>query len=284
MAAFPPPGAPEQLTVALISDVFFSADGAERLAARLREARTAGAELAVLPEIPLNAWVPAHREPSDADAEELGGLRTRAQQAAARAAGIGLVGGVIARDTATGRRFNTALVIAPDGRILGTYRKLHLPEEPGFWETSHYEPADDPPRVIEGFALPLGAQICSDVNRPEMSHLLGAAGAELIAAPRATESGTFDRWRIVLRANALTSAAFVVSANRPAPEEGVPLGGPSIAVGPDGQVLLETLETVAIVSLEREAIRRARVDYPGYLPVRARLYAAAWSELARRDG
>lgn len=274
----------ERLTVALIGDVFFSPDGPERLLARLHQARAAGAELAVLPEIPLNAWVPSRRKPSADDAEEPGGPRTRVQREAARAAGIGLVGGIIARDPASGRRFNTALVLAPDGALLGTYRKLHLPEEPGFWETSHYEPASEPPRVIEGFGLPLGVQLCSDVNRPEMSHLLGAAGAELIVAPRATEAGTFERWRLVLRASALTSSAYVVSVNRPAPEDGVPLGGPSIAVAPDGAVLLETLEPLALATLEREVVRRARVDYPGYLPVRARLYADAWDALARRDG
>src|SRR5207249_7365128 len=115
--------------------------------------------------------------------------------------------------------------------FVGSYRKLHLPEEEGFWETSHYDPGDRPPSVIHGLPLPIGIQICSDVNRPEGSHLLGALGAELIVCPRATEAATFARWKTVLTANAITSCTYVISVPRPQPEFGVPLGGPSFRAG-----------------------------------------------------
>ena len=269
------------LGVALISEVFHQADGVERLRARLREARSRGAELALLPELPLNPWTPATKRPRDDDAEPMGGARTRAQADAARAAGIGLVGGIIAVDEA-GRRTSRALVFDADGQLVATYEKLHLPEEPGFWETSHYEPGTIPPCRIDGFGLAIGVQICSDINRPEGSHILGAQGAEVILAPRATEQATWERWRTVFRANALTSAAYVVSVNRPQPEEGVIIGGPSIAVAPDGTVLVETTDRLAVVALEGRAVDRARRDYPGYLPIRADLYAGSWRELADR--
>jgi predicted amidohydrolase len=105
-----------------------------------------------------------------------------------------------------------------------------------------------------------------------------------VLAPRASEESTYQRWKVVFRANAMTSCCYVLSVNRPYPEEGVPLGGPSIAVDPAGQVLVQTTDPIAVVTLDAEVVRRARVDYPGYLPVRARLYAAAWGELAGRDG
>jgi predicted amidohydrolase len=274
----------QRLTVALISEVYWQADGEARLTQRLRDAAGQGAELALLPELPLNPWRPATKDAFDEDAETEGGPRTQAMARAARATGVGLVGGIIHRDPDSGRRTSRALLFDGHGEIVGRYEKLHLPEEPGFWETSHYEPGTWAPRPFDGFGLAVGVQICSDINRPEGSHLLGAFGAEAILAPRATEQRTYPRWNVVFRANALTSTAYVLSVNRPAPEDGVLIGGPSIAVDPNGQVLVETTDTLAVVTLEREVIRQARVDYPGYLPIRASLYAKAWAELAATDG
>jgi predicted amidohydrolase len=272
-----------KLTVALISEVFWEADGAPRLQDRLAEAAERGADLALLPEIPLNPWRPSTKVAVDEDAEVEGGTRTRTMSMAAQRAGIGLVGGIINRDPA-GRRTSRVLVFDRGGDIVARYEKLHLPEEPGFWETSHYEPGTEPPHRIDAFGMPVGVQICSDNNRPEGSHLLGAEGTEAILIPRATEERTYQRWKVVFRANALTSCAYVLSVTRPDPEDGVLIGGPSIAVDPNGGVLLETTEAIGIVTLDSADIRKARADYPGYLPVRARLYADAWEEIAGRDG
>jgi predicted amidohydrolase len=273
-----------RLTVALISEVYWEPDGIARLRERLAQASERGADLAVLPEIPLNPWRPATKEPKDEDAEPMGGPRMSAQAEAAREAGIGLVGGIIHRDAETGRRTSRALVFDRSGELVTTYEKLHLPEEPGFWETSHYEPGTHTPARIDAFGLPVGVQICSDINRPEGSHLLGAQGAMAILAPRATEERTYPRWRVVFRAIALTSCCYVLSVTRPDPEEGVLIGGPSIGVDPAGQVLLETTDTLSLITLDAARIMKARGDYPGYLPVRARLYADAWANIAARDG
>jgi predicted amidohydrolase len=273
-------GSPGSLTVALISDVFVDAADHARLSTRLEAAKGMGAELAVLPEIPLDPWSPATRAMRDEDAEPPGGARHQVLAEAARQVGIGLVGGAIVRDPRDGQRRNTALTFDATGRLIDAYAKVHLPEEPGFWETSHYRPGERPPVVIGSFGLPIGVQICSDINRPEGCHLLGALGAEVIVAPRASERDTYDRWRVVFQANALTSATYMLSVNRPSPEHGVPLGGPSIAVAPDGEVILETTETIAVVRLEHAVIAEARLAYPGYLPVRSDIYAAGWSTIA----
>lgn len=278
-----PPRADGKLTVALVSEVFWEPDGAVRLRERLAEAAERGADLAVLPEIPLNPWRPATKEQVDEDAEPMDGPRARLQAGAAAEAGIGLVGSIIHRDAA-GRRTNRSLVYDRSGTLRASYDKLHLPEEPGFWETSHYEPGSDAPERIDAFGLPIGVQICSDNNRPEGSRLLGAKGAMAVLIPRATEERTYQRWKLVFRANALTSAVYVLSVTRPDPEEGVLIGGPSIAVDPDGEVILETTDRLALVTLDAERVRQARTDYPGYLPIRARLYADAWNEIAGGDG
>ncbi|MDQ2933411.1 MAG: carbon-nitrogen hydrolase family protein [Chloroflexota bacterium] len=277
-----PARADGRLTVALVSDVFWEADGAARLKECLEEAADRGADLAVLPEIPLNPWRPATKVAVADDAEGPEGPRARVQAEAARGAGIGLVGGIIHR-APNGRRTNRALVFDRLGALVATYEKVHLPEEPGFWETSHYEPGTDAPRRIDAFGLPVGVQICSDINRPEGSHLLGAQGAQAILAPRASEERTYPRWKVVFRAIALTSSVYVISVNRPHPESGVLIGGPSIAVDPKGNVLLETTETLGVVTVESGVVDRARRDYPGYLPIRADLYAAAWEEISRRS-
>ena len=283
MTDAPPTRADGKLTVALISEVFWEADGTQRLKQRLAEVAERGADLAVLPEIPLNPWRPSTKEAKPDDAEPMDGPRATAQREAAAEAGIGLIGGIIHRDDA-GRRTSRALVIDATGAIRATYEKLHLPEEPGFWETSHYEPGTEAPKRIDAFGLPIGLQLCSDNNRPEGVHLLGAQGAMAMINPRATEEKTYQRWKTVFRANALTSCLYVLSVNRPYPEDGVLIGGPSVAFDPNGELLLETTDSVALVTLDARVVTDARRAYPGYLPVRARLYADAWDEVARSDG
>lgn len=271
--------AADSLIVALVSDVFFEGDGERRLRARLADATSRGAELAVLPELPLNPWAPATKDVRDEDAELADGPRHQLLARAARDVGIGVVGGAIVRDPVTGRRHNTALVFEATGRLTASYRKLHLPEEPGFWETSHYAPGDRPPEVICAFGMPIGIQICSDANRPEGCHLLGAMGAEVILVPRATEGRTWERWKLVLRANAVTSTVYVLSVNRRDDLE-IPLGGPSVAIDPHGRVIAESLDPIMTVTLSRRVVDEARRTYPGYMPVPAALYAEAWRRLS----
>jgi predicted amidohydrolase len=273
-----------KLTVALISEVYWQADGVARLRERLAQAAERGADLAVLPELPLNPWSPGTKERRDDDAEPMGGPRMTAQAEAAAEAGIGLVGGIIHRDEGTGRRTSRALVFDRAGELQATYEKLHLPEEPGFWETSHYDPGMAAGQRIDAFGVPVGLQLCSDTNRPEGTHLLAAQGAVAVLIPRATEEATYQRWKLVFRANALTSCCYVLSVNRPDPEPGALIGGPSIAVDPAANVMVETTDTLALVTLDAAAITAAKVKYPGYLPVRARLYADAWADIAATDG
>jgi predicted amidohydrolase len=102
--------------------------------------------------------------------------------------------------------------------------------------------------------------------------------------PRASEERTYPRWKTVWRANALTTCCYVLSVNRPDPEEGVLLGGSSICYDPNGNLLVETTDRMALVTLEAQTVTDARRAYPGYLPIRARLYADAWDEVAGTDG
>lgn len=267
------------LRVALVPEVFPDDDDQPRLIELLTEARGRGAGLAVLPELPLNGWAPGSKTRRDEDAEAPGGTRQRRLANAAAEVGIAVLGGAIVRDPGSGSRRNTAILVDAEGADLGRYEKVHLPEEEGYWETSHYEPGTEGPRAIDGLELRVGLQICSDVNRPQGFQLLAAQGAELLLAPRATPPETYDRWRIVLRANAVMAGAYLVSVNRPRPEPGASIGGPSIAIAPSGEIIAETTDPVSVVELRRDVVEEAAAEYPGYLKRFPGLYADAWGSL-----
>jgi N-carbamoylputrescine amidase len=265
--------------VALITEVFHEDPNRSKLKGHLTEARALGATLAVLPELPLNPWSPATRVPRDEDAEPPDGPRQRVLSEAAAQVGIALLGGAIVTDLGTGLRHNTALLYDARGRELGRYRKVHLPEEEGYWETSHYEPGTEPPQVMAGPGINVGVQICSDINRPQGSQLLRSKGAEVLLVPRATPGETYQRWRLVLRANAVMADVYLLSVNRPGPEFDVDIGGPSLAVAPDGDVLYEGTDRVAVVELEAYRAAKAVAEYPGYLARPADLYARGWTSV-----
>lgn len=273
--------------VALLTELFHDDPEGERLTRRLFEARKAGARLAVLPELPLNGWCPAGREASEEDAEGPVGPRHQRQSDAARAAGVALLGGAIIRDPEGGRRHNRALLFDGSGALLYAYAKLHVPHEEGFWEADHYEGGRRPPAVIDlpvedGPTLALGVQICSDINRPQGSTLLAALGAEVILVPRATPPESYERWRRVMRTAAATSPAYVISVNRTG-GQGDLMGGPSLAIGPGGDVLLETDDAMAVVDVSPAAVARAREAYPGYLSRRPEVYVEGWKSALGGD-
>lgn len=198
----------DTLMIALVTEVFPSAVHEQRLRELLKEAKRRGARLAILPELPLHVWICVSKEAREEDAEPPGGPRHQILARAAQEAGIGVLGGAIVKDSETGKRYNTALLFDESGKLVASYRKAHLPEEEGYWETSHYEAGDEPSPVVDVFGMPLGLQICSDINRPEGSHYLGALGAEAILCPRANSAREYERWKVVFRANALTSGGL----------------------------------------------------------------------------
>lgn len=266
-----------RIHVALISKVFTGPTAEQDLKQTLLQARDLGAEWALLPELPLNEWSPAERTPQEADAEPIGGSRTQIQREAAAQAGVGLIGGILSKDD-QGLRRNTALVISPSGDLLGTFSKIHLPDEPGFWECDHYVPGTTLSPIFNAGNFGFGVQICSDINRIQGSQILAHHGALAVMNPRATEAATYERWRHSFFATALTCCCYVLSANRPAPEQGVLLGGASICVSPLGDVLVEDTDEILVAELDRAVVEEAKTRYPGYLPVYAEMYAQGWRE------
>lgn len=264
-----------QRKVALVSDVFFGVDADARLLATLLEAHERGANLVVLPELGLDPWVPAGRTRSDADAEAPGGPREQRLVHAARSAGIAVVTTYVVREG--GARHNTAVFVDATGQLVARYAKTHVPQEPGFWERDHYDDGRVAAAPFEHDGMRWGMQICSDVMRPMGIATLAAQGAHIVLHPRASEPDTWESWRCVLRAAALTSGCWVLTVNRPRDEGGTPLGGPSCAIAPDGTIMVESTEPLTMVTVDAAAVEAARSDYPGYLPLHTAMYAEAWS-------
>lgn len=263
--------------VALVSEVFFGDDAGARLVSSLVAARERKADLVVLPELGLDPWVPAGREARALDAEPPGGPREQRLVHAARTAGVAVVTTYVVNDRGT--RHNTAVLVDAKGEVVARYAKTHVPQEPGFWERDHY---DDGAIAAAPFAhdgVRWGLQICSDVMRPMGIATLAAAGAHVVLHPRASEPDTWDPWRCVLRAAALTSGCWVLTVNRPRDEGGTPLGGPSCAIAPDGTIVVESCEPVTMVTIDTDMVEAARTEYPGYLPLQTSMYAEAWRRI-----
>ncbi|MBS2039137.1 DUF952 domain-containing protein [bacterium] len=227
------------------------------------------ADLVVLPELPWHRWCPAQpeRDPQD---DDLGRAEQQAQ--VARDSGKWLLGGSILN------RRNTALLYNPQGELKLRYEKVHLPQEPGFWEANHYDPGQEGPRVCDDLGFPLGVQLCSDIQRPFGAMFLRAQGAAAILLPRATERGTYKNWRLVMQAVARLSGCYLLSVNRPDLED-PPIGGPSVVIGPNGEVLAEDDSPWLTFRLSHDEIVKARAEYPGYLEVPHELYARAWQSI-----
>jgi predicted amidohydrolase len=107
---------------------------------------------------------------------------------------------------------------------------------------------------------------------------LRAQGAAAILLPRATERGTYKSWRLVMQAMARVSSCYLLSVNRPDLDD-PPIGGPSVVIGPDGEVLAEGTESWLTFTLKHEEIVKARAAYPGYLALPQQVYAQSWGSV-----
>jgi N-carbamoylputrescine amidase len=150
-----------------------------------------------------------------------------------------------------GRGYNTAIVVAPDGSLVGRTRKLHIPVTAGYYEDTYFRPgpAEDPYRVV-GLGLPsaprIGLPTCWDEWFPEVARAYSIGGAELLAYPTAIGSepdhpdfDTAPLWRQVIVANGINSGLFMVVPNRWGSEGLITFYGSSFISDPYGRVLVE---------------------------------------------
>ena len=167
----------------------------------------------------------------------------------------------IVEKAAHGICHNTAVVIGPDGNVIGYYRKVHIPWSFTGWEKFYFRPGYALPVFTTGH-VKLGIQICYDRDFPEGFRSLALNGAELIFVPTGAPRNLVEMWRMVCRIRAYENGVFVfgVGLTGKVDQEHHEFAGNSILVGPRGEVIaaLEFEESVLLAEIDLEKIEEAR--------------------------
>jgi N-carbamoylputrescine amidase len=266
----------------------------------IRTAAQQGARLVLLQELHNSLYFCQTEDTDQFDlAEPIPGPSTEALGALARELDIVIVASLFER-RAAGLYHNTAVVLDSDGSLAGRYRKMHIPDDPGFYEKFYFTPGDLGFEPIDTAVGRLGVLVCWDQWYPEAARLMALAGAELLLYPtaigwdprddEAEQSRQRQAWITIQRAHAIANGIPVLACNRighePDPSgqsEGIQFWGSSFVAGPQGEILAEAdvhnaEVLVTDIDLARsESVRRIwpylrdrRIDAYGDLPRRYR--------------
>ena len=247
-------------------------DNKRRLAEKIRSLAAKGAELVVLQELHNGLYFCQEENVETFNqAEPIPGPSTEFYGALAKELGVVIVTSLFER-RATGLYHNTAVVLEKDGSIAGKYRKMHIPDDPGYYEKFYFTPGDMGFQPIDTSVGRLGVLVCWDQWYPEAARLMALAGAEILIYPTAIgydPNDTHDEqerqrmaWQTVQRGHAVANGLPVVTVNRVGDEDGVPFWGTSFVAGPQGELLYEAptneeVEVVVDVNMQRsEQVRR----------------------------
>lgn len=168
-----------------------------------------------------------------------------------------------------GRYYNSAAVF-DSGRIIGVYRKLHIPNLPLYREQFYFSPGDMGLPVFNTSHGVIGVQICWDNLFPEGSRILALKGAEIILAPTAASQNTHSLWEKAITANAFANNIFIFRVNRVGEEDGLSFYGRSFCAGPWGDMVSElagSKDAVVLADIDRSE-RKAALDTWGFLKYR----------------
>ena len=187
---------------------------------------------------------------------------------------------------AKGVYHNSLVVIDADGRNLGSYRKLHIPDDPGFYEKYYFTPGDEDPgfKVFDTKFGKIGTLICWDQWYPEAARITALKGADILFYP--TAIGTLategrkegkeyqDAWETIQRSHAIANGCYVASVNRVGKESGSKFWGGSFVAGPFGQILNKAgnKEEVLVTEIDLGEIEKQRKAWPFFRDRRIELY------------
>ncbi len=252
------------------------ADNKKRLAKKIGELAQQGAELIVLQELHNGLYFCQTENVNVFDqAETIPGPSTEFFGNLAKQYGVVIVTSLFERRS-TGLYHNTAVVLEKDGSIAGKYRKMHIPDDPGYYEKFYFTPGDIGFQPIQTSIGKLGVLVCWDQWYPEAARLMALHGAELLIYPTAIGYDTNDTkeeqerqrmaWQTVQRGHAVANGLPVITVNRVGSENSenseIPFWGTSFVAGPQGELLYEAptdqeVETVVEVDMQRsEQVRR----------------------------
>ena len=290
----------QTLTVGLIQQRC-TADAARNLAASIEGARKAaarGARLVLLPELHASLYFCQTEDTTRFDlAEAIPGPTTERLGALAAELGIVIVASIFEK-RAAGLYHNTAVAIESNGRIAGCYRKMHIPDDPGYYEKFYFTPGDlgfNPVRTSVGT---LGILVCWDQWYPEAARLMALGGAQILLYPTAIgwnpaddadeQARQRDAWLTIQRGHAIANGLPVLTCNRTGFEaddsgqtDGIQFWGSSAAFGPQGEILEQATENeagVVVVAIDLNRTEQVRRLWP-YLRDRR---IDAYQDLLRR--
>jgi predicted amidohydrolase len=234
----------------------------ERATALASEAAAGGARLVVLPEY-------LHFRGGDdgfrASARPIPGPFTDAFAHVARRHDVWILAGSVAETSGDpARPYNTSTLIAPDGSIAATYRKIHLfdiavDDGPVDTESARVSPGNEAV-VAEVDGVKIGLSVCYDLRFPELYRTLALAGAEVITVPsNFTERTGRDHWEVLLRARAIENGAWVLAPGQSGGPPGQPAYGRSMIIDPWGTVVAQAPDGVGIIRADVETDRVAAV-------------------------
>ncbi|ALO42118.1 carbon-nitrogen hydrolase [Pseudoalteromonas phenolica] len=254
-------------------------ENTNKTVAEIKNAAAQGAKLIVLQELHRSLYFCQTEDTELFDlAETIPGSSTELYGELAKELNVVIVTSLFEK-RATGLYHNTAVVLDTDGSIAGKYRKMHIPDDPGFYEKFYFTPGDLGFEPIQTSVGKLGVLVCWDQWFPEAARLMAMAGAELLIYPTAIgwdprddkdeQIRQRDAWIISQRAHAVANGVPVISVNRVGHEadpsgqsEGIQFWGNSFVAGPQGEMLLHADEkkeqtlTVEIDQARSESVRR----------------------------
>jgi N-carbamoylputrescine amidase len=254
----------------------------KRAVAKISDAAGAGAEVVCLPELFRTPYFCQSEDAKHFDlAEPVPGPTTEAIGKAARAAGVVVVASVFER-RAAGVYHNTAALLDADGQLAGVYRKMHIPDDPLYYEKYYFTPGDLGFRAFDTRVGRVGTLVCWDQWYPEASRLTALAGAGILFYPTAIgwhpsereAEGTaqHDAWRTMQRAHAIAIGVYVVACNRvghePSPDgrgEGLEFWGGSFIADPFGRILAEAPhdeEAILVAECDPAEAEQTRRHWP----------------------
>lgn len=275
---------PAKLTVALVQQSN-NANADENMAKSIkaiREAAQKGAQLVVLQELHRSLYFCQTEDVDVFDlAETIPGPSSNTLGELAKELNIVIVASLFEK-RATGLYHNTAVVLEKDGSIAGKYRKMHIPDDPGFYEKFYFTPGDLGFEPIQTSVGKLGVLVCWDQWFPEAARLMAMAGAELLIYPTAIgwdpnddqneQTRQKDAWVISQRAHAVANGVPVISCNRVGHESdpsghssGIQFWGNSFIAGPQGEFLAQANnidEQILVVEVDQKRSENVRRIWP----------------------
>jgi N-carbamoylputrescine amidase len=247
----------DRVTVALIQHACPPGESTQanfdRAADLIREAAKRGAELAVTQELFTTPYFPQQESPANFDlAEPIPGPTTEALSALAGELNIAISGSIFEK-RAAGVYHNTSVLIDAAGQLLGRYRKLHIPDDPGFSEKFYFTPGDLGFQVLPAGGMNVGMLVCWDQWFPEAARLTAMQGASLLLYPTAIgwvpadspdeQRQQWAAWRTMHQSHAIANGVFVAAVNRVGQEGEVSFWGNSLVCDPSGAIIAEASET-----------------------------------------